>query len=165
MRGTGAIRERVAPGEREGRLRGCGGSGRGGMVGGGAGGCMERRRGLGATAGYGEGDRLRPRRADGVASRTVEVGLTEEALEALAQRVVQLLRETERREAPKPMTAGQLAHHLQVGRAWVYRNRRLLGGWRINDGPKAQWRFDPDIAMEAFRGLSSDHRVGATAGA
>jgi hypothetical protein len=155
MRGTGAIRERVAPGDWAGRSRGCGAPGFGVMVGGGAGGRVERR-GLGAIG--------RRRGLSAVAGR-VEVGLTAEAVEGVAQRVAQLLRETERREAPKPMTAGQLAHHLQVGRAWVYRNRRLLGGWRINDGPKAQWRFDPDVAMEAFRALSRERGIGAMVGA
>jgi hypothetical protein len=78
-------------------------------------------------------------------SRTVEVGLTEEALEALAQRVAQLLRGEPAREQ-RPFTAGQLAHYLGVERSWVYRNAHLLDGERIGEGPKAQWRFEPDAA-------------------
>ena len=111
------------------------------------------------------GRRRRPGR--GVTSRRIEVDLTPQAVELLvdqvAQRVVEILRETEGQSAGKPMTAGQLARHLQVERAWVYKHRRLLGGWRINDGPKAQWRFDPDVALDAFRGLAGAPSVGAVA--
>jgi hypothetical protein len=87
----------------------------------------------------------------GAMPRRVVVDLTPDAVEQVATRVVELLQESERHAAPKPMTAGQLARHLQVDRPWVYKHRRLLGGWPINDGPKAQWRFDPDVAMERFR--------------
>lgn len=93
------------------------------------GGCAGRARGLGAMA------------------RRVEVGLTEQAVEAVAQRVAQLLR-TEPAREQRPFTAGQLAHYLGVERSWVYRNAHLLDGERIGEGPKAQWRFDLEAAKQ-----------------
>lgn len=90
--------------------------------------CAGRARGLGAMA------------------RRVEVGLTEEAVEAVAQRVAQLLRAEAPSSERRPLTAGQLAHHLGVERSWVYRNAHLLDGERIGHGPKAQWRFEPAAA-------------------
>jgi hypothetical protein len=98
--------------------------------------CPTRRRRLGA---------MRP---------TVEVALTADTIEQIANRVAYLLR-SESPAEQKPLTAGQLAHYLGVERAWIYKHRRLLGGWRINDGPKAQWRFDLETAK---RGLA-EHRA------
>jgi hypothetical protein len=127
----------AAQGGRARRSPGCGAPGRGG-----AGACVERRRGLGATR------------------RTVEVGLTEEALEALARRVAQLLR-AEPLSEQRPFTAGQLAHYLGLERSWVYRHGHLLGGERIGDGPKAQWRFDLETAK---RGLARQRATRGTGG-
>ncbi len=97
--------------------------------------CSPRRRGLGA----------RP--------RGVAMDLTPQAVEQVAARVVQLLGDREPQRAPVQMTAGELAHELRVERPWVYRHGHLLGGWRIGDGPKAQWRFEYEKAVEALRRL------------
>jgi hypothetical protein len=139
MRGTSTIGAGAVQSGRARRSPGCGA-----MVRGGAGGRVERRRrGLAAMSGR--------RGLGAVSRRVVEVGLTEEALEALAQRVAQLLR-AEPAPEQKPVTAGQLAHYLGVERSWVYKHRHLLGGWRINDGPKAQWRFDRETAKRRLAG-------------
>jgi hypothetical protein len=95
--------------------------------------CPTRRRGLGAI------------------SRTVEVGLTADTIEQIANRVAHLLR-AEPPPGQKPLTAGQLAHHLGVERTWVYRHRHLLGGERLGDGPKAPWRFDLETAKRGLAG-------------
>src|SRR5665811_540765 len=84
--------------------------------------CSPRGRGLGAT----------PRR--------VAVDLSPQAVEQVAGRVVELI--GEREPATKLISAGELAHLLGVERPWIYRNRHLLGGMRIGEGPKAPWRFD-----------------------
>jgi len=111
---------------------------------------MARRKGLGGMAGDVERDRIERRSGVGAASRRVEVGLTQETLEALAQgiaqRVTQLLEERDSQRQPELLTAGELARKLRVERSWVYRHRHLLGGERIGDGPKAQWRFELDTA-------------------
>lgn len=56
----------------------------------------------------------------------------------------------EREPATKLISAGELAHLLGVERPWIYRNRHLLGGMRIGEGPKAPWRFDRRKAIEAL---------------
>jgi hypothetical protein len=131
MRATGAIG--AAQGGRARRSPRCDASGRGGMVRGGAGGRVERRRDLGAMA------------------RRVEVDLSPRAVEAVAQRVAQLIRAHEVQRQPELLTAGELARELRVERSWVYKHAHLLGGERIGDGPKAQWRFDLTMAK---RGLA-----------
>lgn len=75
---------------------------------------------------------------------TIALELTDNAVERIANRVAQLLR-TEVAE-PRPLTAGQLARHLGVDRAWIYKHRHMLGGARLGDGPKAPWRFDLQTA-------------------
>jgi hypothetical protein len=95
--------------------------------------CPTRRRGLSAVSG------------------TVEVALTADTIEQIANHVAYLLR-TEPPLERKPLTAGQLAHHLGVERAWVYKHRHLLGGERLGDGPKAPWRFDPETAKRELAG-------------
>jgi hypothetical protein len=80
----------------------------------------------------------------------VEVELSPRAVELVAQRVAQLLRERPRQLEPRPLTAGQLAHYLGVDRPWIYKHRHMLGGERIGAGPKAQWRFDLDRAKAAL---------------
>jgi hypothetical protein len=90
-------------------------------------------------------------RGRGLAARAhaVTVDLTPQAVEQVAARVAQLLRE--RQGAPQLLSAGELARELRVERPWVYRHRELLGGLRIGSGPKAQWRFERQAAIEALR--------------
>jgi len=78
------------------------------------------------------------------------VDLTPQAVEQVAQRVAQLLAQRDARSQPQLVTAGELAHELRVQRPWIYKHRHLLGGQRIGDGPKAQWRFDLDTARTAL---------------
>ncbi|MGA8745096.1 MAG: hypothetical protein WB507_04445 [Solirubrobacterales bacterium] len=85
------------------------------------------------------------------ASRHVAVDLTPQAVEQVAARLAQLLLRGERAQ-PELLSAGELARRLRVERPWVYRHRELLGGMRIGSGPKAPWRFDYEIAVEAMKG-------------
>jgi hypothetical protein len=82
--------------------------------------------------------------------RRVTVDLTPQAVEQVAQRVTQLLQHNPPHQ-PKLLTAGELAHRLRVQRPWIYKNRHLLGGQRIGDGPKGPWRFDLDTATQAMK--------------
>jgi hypothetical protein len=84
----------------------------------------------------------------GAMPRRVEVGLTVEAVDLVARRVVELLGEQRK---PGLLTAGELARELRVERAWVYKHRELLGGERVGVGPKAPWRFELDTAKQALR--------------
>lgn len=83
--------------------------------------------------------------------RRITVDLTPQAVEQVAARVAQLLRQEDRSEQPELLTAGELALHLRVQRPWIYKHRHQLGGQRIGNGPRAQWRFDPQTAVEALK--------------
>ena len=112
--------------------------------------CPSRRPGFGVSA-RGIGIVRMPRRSGlGAMPRRVEVDLTPDAVEQIANRVVSLLREQPPSPGPRPLTAGQLAYYLGFDRAWVYKHRHMLGGERIGDGPKAPWRFDLDTAKAAL---------------
>jgi len=80
-----------------------------------------------------------------------------EAVELVAQRVVQLLR-----QEPHPLGASQnapgelmdaatLARHLGLNRAWVYEHAEALGAIQLSDGPRPRLRFDPAVAAQALR--------------
>lgn len=86
-------------------------------------------------------------------ARHVAVDLTPQAVERVASRVAQLLthqQQQQAKEAERLISAGELALHLGVARPWIYKHRHLLGGRRIGQGPKAQWRFNRQTAIEAL---------------
>jgi hypothetical protein len=91
------------------------------------------------------------RRGLAVSQPQVTVELTGQAVERIAARVVQLLGERGSQEELELICAGELARRLRVERPWVYRHRALLGGLRIGTGPKAPWRFEYRVAVEALR--------------
>jgi hypothetical protein len=77
----------------------------------------------------------------------------EEALaEAIAHRVVELLRDTP--DNPRFIDAAEVARLLSVSRATVYTNANELGAVRLGSGPRARLRFDPRVveAKLAARG-------------
>jgi hypothetical protein len=72
------------------------------------------------------------------------VTLDDDDIEAVAARVVEMLRREQRpRAAPDLVDAATLARTLNVDRDWVYAHARELGAVRLGDGPKARLRFDP----------------------
>ena len=73
-------------------------------------------------------------------------------IEAVAARVVELLRETQPAPA-RYVDAATLARTLGVERDWVYARARQLGAVRLGDGPKARLRFDLEQARAASRGI------------
>ena len=69
--------------------------------------------------------------------------LDDDDIEAVATRVVELLRGEHRaRAAADLVDAATLARVLNVERDWVYAHARELGAVRLGDGPKARLRFD-----------------------
>jgi hypothetical protein len=107
--------------------------------------CATRRRGRAAT---------QPR---------IAVDLTPQAVEQVAQRVAQLLQHRNPQNHPELITAGELARALRVERPWIYKNRHLLGGQRIGDGPRAQWRFNRHTAIQALERHRTDQDKAADA--
>ena len=92
----------------------------------------------------------RPRGLAATARRRVQVDLTPQAVEQVAQRVAHLLQHKQLQAKPELITSGELARRLRVERPWIYKHRHLLGGQRIGDGPKAPWRFDLETATQAL---------------
>jgi hypothetical protein len=88
-------------------------------------------------------------------ARRVAAELTPEAIERVAQRVVELLHHQSHpiddQESPDLLDAGQLARRLGVTRAWVYENAAQLGALPLSDGPRPRLRFDLAIAKQAFQ--------------
>lgn len=81
-------------------------------------------------------------------ARHVATELTGEAIEQIAQRVAQLLREPRSvRESPvgvQLLTAAGVARRLGVSRDWVYEHANELGAVSLGDGVKPRLRFNPE---------------------
>ncbi len=89
------------------------------------------------------------RRGLGAIARHIAVDLTPQAVEQIANQVAYRLL-GEQQSEPRLISAGELARYLGVERPWIYKHRHLLGGQRIGDGPKAAWRFDRQLALQAL---------------
>jgi len=84
------------------------------------------------------------------------VGLDEAFVEALARRVVELIRsEGTTPVARRMVDAGTLARELGVERSWVYAHRQELGGVKLGTGPKPRLRFDVETARELLASSTS----------
>lgn len=68
--------------------------------------------------------------------------LTPAAINAMAERVAEILLEQLRPMAGRHVDPNQLAEVLGVSRTWVYEHADELGARRLVDGPKAPIRFD-----------------------
>ena len=81
------------------------------------------------------------------------VELSDAQLARLAEMVAERLQRpagaasTPQRAASGPVTARELAEHLQVSERTVRRHRAELGGWQIG----RLWRFDVEQATRAWR--------------
>jgi hypothetical protein len=78
---------------------------------------------------------------------SAEVVLAPESVEAIAQRLAELLQE---QEAPQFATADELARLLKISRDTVYEHADLLGAMRLGEGPKAPLRFEVKQALAAW---------------
>jgi hypothetical protein len=84
-------------------------------------------------------------------TRLAHDGLDVAHVEALAQRVVELLRtETRENVGPRLVDASTLAADLGVERSWVYEHANELHPIRLGTGPKARLRFDALAVRAAF---------------
>jgi hypothetical protein len=85
-------------------------------------------------------------------------------VEAVAQRVVDLLREEALMplNVPRLLTVAQVAREFGVSSDWVYANARHLGAIRMGSGPKARLRFDRDTLGARITRLGSNGSVAST---
>jgi len=83
---------------------------------------------------------------------TAAVHLDDASVNAVAERVVQLLRA----EAIgcELIDAAEVARRLNVSPDYVYRHKDDLGVVRLGDGPKPRLRFSPARVAEALAGSS-----------
>ena len=91
-------------------------------------------------------------------ARTVRqsVALDPASVEALARRVVELLRgESMGREL---IDAADVARRFGIARSTVYEKAAELGATRLGDGPKARLRFDPQTVAERLMKGSGEAR-------
>lgn len=68
--------------------------------------------------------------------------MTDAAVEAIAQRVAELLADA-RPEPARLLETHAVARMLAVSEEWVREHARELGAIRVGDGPKGALRFDP----------------------
>jgi hypothetical protein len=87
------------------------------------------------------------------------VTLDDDDIEAVAARVVEMLRREQRPgAAPDLVDAATLARILNVDRDWVYAHASELGAVRLGDGPKARLRFDAARARAALAAGEQDEQ-------
>src|SRR6478609_2341475 len=105
----------------------------------------------------GTGTRSRSRRCcRGGGEMTVPMHLDEASIEAVASRVVEMLRSQSVDTDRELVDVAEAARRFGVSRDWVYGNADQLGAIRLGDGPKARLRFD---VQEVEQRLAKSKRV------
>jgi len=77
--------------------------------------------------------------------------LDDESVEAVAQRVAELLRET---PPPRLMGVAEVAQRFGLSKTYVYEHADSLGAIRIGDGPRPRLRFDLDVVAQRLTSCS-----------
>jgi len=90
---------------------------------------------------------------------TFTLELSDEQLDALADRVAERLRAAEPEPAGGLVDAATVAAELGVSRDTIYANAAQLGGVQIGDGPRPRWRFDLKRARSAWRRSADPERM------
>jgi hypothetical protein len=86
---------------------------------------------------------------------TAPVQLDPESIEALAQRVAELLRDP---ESVQFIDAAEVAHRFCVSRDWVYEHAGELGAVRVGNGSRPRLRFDVKKVRERFGSLAGSRK-------
>jgi hypothetical protein len=79
------------------------------------------------------------------------IQLDKELVEAIAQRVAELLEPPSGQSDPALIDAAELARRLGMDRSWVYSHAAKLGAVKLGEGPRARLRFDPQLASKALK--------------
>jgi hypothetical protein len=90
------------------------------------------------------------RNDDALAAGASTAPMVTEFAEIVAERVVELLEQRDRRRKPGLATAAEVAKELGVRTSWVYANQTRLGAIKLGDGPKARLRFDRERVERAL---------------
>jgi|GEM_PF-6166708 hypothetical protein len=85
-------------------------------------------------------------------------------VEAVALRVVQLMRSGDAANDRRLVSAATLAGELGVDRSWVYAHRDELGVVRLGSGSKPRLRFDVQAARAALARVRDDPSAFGSAG-
>ena len=83
---------------------------------------------------------------------TAPVQLSRESIEAVAQRVAELVRSP---EAVQFIDAVEVSHRFGVSREYVYEHADELGAVRLGEGSRPRLRFDVQKVAERFGSLAS----------
>jgi DNA-binding FadR family transcriptional regulator len=76
------------------------------------------------------------------------VRLDAATIEAIAQRVVELIGSGGREGGSDLIAAKEVADRFGVSRAWVYENAERLGVIRLGTGKRARLRFDSEVVRK-----------------
>ena len=87
-----------------------------------------------------------------------DIKLDPQAVEAIAQRVAELLDRGEGARDRGLIDAAELARRLGMERDWVYANASELGAVRMGTGSKPRLRFDPQVAVDRMPSIGADER-------
>lgn len=79
---------------------------------------------------------------------TGELRIAPESIEAVAQRVAELVAAAEPAPRPERITAEEVSRWWGVSRRWVYDHAEELGARRMGSGRRPRLRFDPDEVAE-----------------
>ena len=81
---------------------------------------------------------------------TEELRIAPESIEAVAQRVAELVAAgtAEPDSRPERITAEEVSRWWGVSRRWVYDHAEELGAQRLGSGRRPRLRFDPDEVVE-----------------
>jgi hypothetical protein len=82
---------------------------------------------------------------------TAPVQLAPESIEALAQRVAELVRDP---VSVQFIDAAEVAHRFGVSRDWVYAHAKELGAVRVGNGSRPRLRFDVKKVSDRFDSLA-----------
>jgi hypothetical protein len=80
------------------------------------------------------------------------VHLDDDSVNAIAERVVELLRDGSM--GSELIDTAEVARRFSLSRDYVYEHADELGVVRLGSGPKARLRFDPSKVAEVLRGSS-----------
>lgn len=93
---------------------------------------------------------------------TGELRIASESIEAVAQRVAELVAAAtaEPSSRPERITAEEVSRWWGVSRRWVYDHAEELGAQRLGSGRRPRLRFDPDEGVERLGQPANGHGGG-----